>query len=151
MVFYKYLLELICDGEVEEEINEQKLKLNQSRVRYEVLEVKINNLENKVMSFMYEEQILVGVYILEIDKRLYVIEKLCVIILIIDDSKIEKRMGVKNLMLFLQMFLVSYIFLLYIIKFIVYVKVIIFLSFLFCLVFCLLKNKFIMVIIIISV
>lgn len=142
MVFYKNLLELICDGEVEEEINEQKLKLNQSRVRYEVLEVKINNLENKVMSFMYEEQILVGVYILEIDKRLYVIEKLCVIILIIDDSKIEKRMGVKNLMLFLQMFLVSYIFLLYIIKFIVYVKVIIFLSFLFCLVFCLLKNKF---------
>lgn len=141
MVFYKYLLELICDGEVEEEIDEQKLKLNQSRVRYEVLEVKINNLENKVMSFMYEEQILVGVYILEIDKRLYVIEKLCVIILIIDDSKIEKRMGVKNLMLFLQMFLVSYI-LLYIIKFIVYVKVIIFLSFLFCLVFCLLKNKF---------
>lgn len=123
MVFYKYLLELICDGEVEEEIDEQKLKLNQSRVRYEVLEVKINNLENKVMSFMYEEQILVGVYILEIDKRLYVIEKLCVIILIIDDSKIEKRMGVKNLMLFLQMFLVSYIFLLYIIKFIVYVKV----------------------------
>lgn len=142
MVFYKNLLELICDGEVEEEIDEQKLKLNQSRVRYEVLEVKINNLENKVMSFMYEEQILVGVYILEIDKRLYVIEKLCVIILIIDDSKIEKRMGVKNLMLFLQMFLVSYIFLLYIIKFIVYVKVIIFLSFLFCLVFCLLKNKF---------
>lgn len=138
MVFYKNLLELICDGEVEEEIDEQKLKLNQSRVRYEVLEVKINNLENKVMSFMYEEQILVGVYILEIDKRLYVIEKLCVIILIIDDSKIEKRMGVKNLMLFLQMFLVSYIFLLYIIKFIVYVKVIIFLSFLFCLVFCLL-------------
>lgn len=123
MVFYKNLLELICDGEVEEEIDEQKLKLNQSRVRYEVLEVKINNLENKVMSFMYEEQILVGVYILEIDKRLYVIEKLCVIILIIDDSKIEKRMGVKNLMLFLQMFLVSYIFLLYIIKFIVYVKV----------------------------
>lgn len=142
MVFYKNLLELICDGEVEEEIDEQKLKLNQSRVRYEVLEVKINNLENKVMSFMYEEQILVGVYILEIDKRLYVIEKLCVIILIIDDSKIEKRMGVENLMLFLQMFLVSYIFLLYIIKFIVYVKVIIFLSFLFCLVFCLLKNKF---------
>lgn len=142
MVFYKNLLELICDGEVEEEIDEQKLKLNQSRVRYEVLEVKIYNLENKVMSFMYEEQILVGVYILEIDKRLYVIEKLCVIILIIDDSKIEKRMGVKNLMLFLQMFLVSYIFLLYIIKFIVYVKVIIFLSFLFCLVFCLLKNKF---------
>lgn len=142
MVFYKYLLELICDGEVEEEIDEQKLKLNQSRVRYEVLEVKLNNLENKVMSFMYEEQILVGVYILEIDKILYVIEKLCVIILIIDDSKIEKRMGVKNLMLFLQMFLVSYIFLLYIIKFIVYVKVIIFLSFLFCLVFCLLKNKF---------
>lgn len=142
MVFYKNLLELICDGEVEEEIDEQKLKLNWSRVRYEVLEVKINNLENKVMSFMYEEQILVGVYILEIDKRLYVIEKLCVIILIIDDSKIEKRMGVKNLMLFLQMFLVSYIFLLYIIKFIVYVKVIIFLSFLFCLVFCLLKNKF---------
>lgn len=142
MVFYKNLLELICDGEVEEEIDEQKLKLNQSRVRYEVLEVKINNLENKVMSFMYEEQILVGVYILEIDKILYVIEKLCVIILIIDDSKIEKRMGVKNLMLFLQMFLVSYIFLLYIIKFIVYVKVIIFLSFLFCLVFCLLKNKF---------
>lgn len=142
MVFYKNLLELICDGEVEEEIDEQKLKLNQSRVRYEVLEVKINNLENKVMSFMYEEQILVGVYILEIDKRLYVIEKLCVIILIIDDSKIEKRMGVKNLMLFLQMFLVSYIFLLYILKFIVYVKVIIFLSFLFCLVFCLLKNKF---------
>lgn len=142
MVFYKNLLELICDGEVEEEIDEQKLKLNQSRVRYEVLEVKLNNLENKVMSFMYEEQILVGVYILEIDKRLYVIEKLCVIILIIDDSKIEKRMGVKNLMLFLQMFLVSYIFLLYIIKFIVYVKVIIFLSFLFCLVFCLLKNKF---------
>lgn len=138
MVFYKNLLELICDGEVEEEIDEQKLKLNQSRVRYEVLEVKINNLENKVMSFMYEEQILVGVYILEIDKRLYVIEKLCVIILIIDDSKIEKRMGVKNLMLFLQMFLVSYIFLLYIIKFIVYVKVIIFLRFLFCLVFCLL-------------
>lgn len=123
MVFYKNLLELICDGEVEEEIDEQKLKLNQSRVRYEVLEVKINNLENKVMSFMYEEQILVGVYILEIDKILYVIEKLCVIILIIDDSKIEKRMGVKNLMLFLQMFLVSYIFLLYIIKFIVYVKV----------------------------
>lgn len=123
MVFYKNLLELICDGEVEEEIDEQKLKLNQSRVRYEVLEVKINNLENKVMSFMYEEQILVGVYILEIDKRLYVIEKLCVIILIIDDSKIEKRMGVKNLMLFLQMFLVSYIFLLYITKFIVYVKV----------------------------
>lgn len=142
MVFYKNLLELICEGEVEEEIDEQILKLNQSRVRYEVLEVKINNLENKVMSFMYEEQILVGVYILEIDKRLYVIEKLCVIILIIDDSKIEKRMGVKNLMLFLQMFLVSYIFLLYIIKFIVYVKVIIFLSFLFCLVFCLLKNKF---------
>lgn len=142
MVFYKNLLELICDGEVEEEIDEQKLKLNQSRVRYEVLEVKINNLENKVMSFMYVEQILVDVYILEIDKRLYVIEKLCVIILIIDDSKIEKRMGVKNLMLFLQMFLVSYIFLLYIIKFIVYVKVIIFLSFLFCLVFCLLKNKF---------
>lgn len=142
MVFYKNLLELICDGEVKEEIDEQELKLNQSRVRYEVLEVKINNLENKVMSFMYEEQILVGVYILEIDKRLYVIEKLCVIILIIDDSKIEKRMGVKNLMLFLQMFLVSYIFLLYIIKFIVYVKVIIFLSFLFCLVFCLLKNKF---------
>lgn len=142
MVFYKNLLELICDGEVEEEIDEQKLKLNQSRVRYEVLEVKINNLENKDMSFMYEEQILVGVYILEIDKRLYVIEKLCVIILIIDDSKIEKRMGVKNLMLFLQMCLVSYIFLLYIIKFIVYVKVIIFLSFLFCLVFCLLKNKF---------
>lgn len=142
MVFYKNLLELICDGEVEEEIDEQKLKLNQSRVRYEVLEVKIYNLENKVMSFMYEEQILVGVYILEIDKRLYVIEKLCVIILIIDDSKIEKRMGVENLMLFLQMFLVSYIFLLYIIKFIVYVKVIIFLSFLFCLVFCLLKNKF---------
>lgn len=142
MVFYKNLLELICDGEVEEEIDEQKLKLNQSRVRYEVLEVKLNNLENKVMSFMYEEQILVGVYILEIDKILYVIEKLCVIILIIDDSKIEKRMGVKNLMLFLQMFLVSYIFLLYIIKFIVYVKVIIFLSFLFCLVFCLLKNKF---------
>lgn len=142
MVFYKNLLELICDGEVEEEIDEQKLKLNQSRVRYEVLEVKINNLENKVMSFMYVEQVLVDVYILEIDKRLYVIEKLCVIILIIDDSKIEKRMGVKNLMLFLQMFLVSYIFLLYIIKFIVYVKVIIFLSFLFCLVFCLLKNKF---------
>lgn len=142
MVFYKYLLELICDGEVEEEIDEYKLKLNQSRVRYEVLEVKLNNLENKVMSFMYEEQILVGVYILEIDKILYVIEKLCVIILIIDDSKIEKRMGVKNLMLFLQMFLVSYIFLLYILKFIVYVKVIIFLSFLFCLVFCLLKNKF---------
>lgn len=142
MVFYKNFLELICDGEVEEENDEQKLKLNQSRVRYEVLEVKINNLENKVMSFMYEEQILVGVYILEIDKRLYVIEKLCVIILIIDDSKIEKRMDVKNLMLFLQMFLVSYIFLLYIIKFIVYVKVIIFLSFLFCLVFCLLKNKF---------
>lgn len=142
MVFYKNLLELICDGEVEEEIDEQKLKLNQSRVRYEVLEVKINNLENKVMSFMYVEQILVDVYILEIDKRLYVIEKLCVIILIIDDSKIEKRMGVKNLMLFLQMFLVSYIFLLYILKFIVYVKVIIFLSFLFCLVFCLLKNKF---------
>lgn len=123
MVFYKNLLELICDGEVEEEIDEQKLKLNQSRVRYEVLEVKINNLENKVMSFMYVEQILVDVYILEIDKRLYVVEKLCVIILIIDDSKIEKRMGVKNLMLFLQMFLVSYIFLLYIIKFIVYVKV----------------------------
>lgn len=142
MVFYKNLLELICDGEVEEEIDEQKLKLNQSRVRYEVLEVKINNLENKVMSFMYVEQVLVDVYILEIDKRLYVIEKLCVIILIIDDSKIEKRMGVENLMLFLQMFLVSYIFLLYIIKFIVYVKVIIFLSFLFCLVFCLLKNKF---------
>lgn len=117
MVFYKNLLELICDGEVEEEIDEQKLKLNQSRVRYEVLEVKINNLENKVMSFMYEEQILVGVYILEIDKRLYVIEKLCVIILIIDDSKIEKRMGVKNLMLFLQMFLVSYIF------FIIYYKI----------------------------
>lgn len=138
MVFYKNLLELICDGEVEEEIDEQKLKLNQSRVRYEVLEVKINNLENKVMSFMYVEQVLVDVYILEIDKRLYVIEKLCVIILIIDDSKIEKRVGVKNLMLFLQMFLVGYIFLLYIIKFIVYVKVIIFLRFLFCLVFCLL-------------
>lgn len=140
-VSHKNSSESTRDGEVEEETDEQKSKSNQSRARYEALEAKTNNSENKATSSMHVEQVSVDVHTSETDKRLHVTEKPRVTTLTIDDSKTEKRAGAKNPTSLSQMSLVSYIFLLYITKFIAYAKAITFVSLLLCLVFCLLKNK----------